>query len=476
MVITPITASAEVMSSSNVMDDLQEDSSFDVTKYPLMSYDYFASVNSDDDLTNDVEYLSVIHIAESKNKELFIYTYQPLNNVSDITASSVNISIGKDSTNYNKYTLKCVSYEGSFKKYLVEDFALPSDFYRYYNISEIERPFDTLLDEKISNETITDYKAHKVGQTWCCYYRNNELVYEMVTLDVVEITPTLTDFIYYANGVTWGSLVGVNSACHAHYIAFNVENYDVDKIIDATLEYKHRTYQTTSFQQYILGFPSGDPKVSTAYPSGTEYQTTKIDLLHTDKVTHKGEGLWAKDYSWNRIMTAQDFVNNLEAQNGTWGETSKATLLQSQFVFAFVETKITTYHNDGYADNGMLLSTTDVEEGTNVAQVDILRLKFESKGKTYNLGVVGDTTSADNIPGGTATDLDFDFNTGFEKIMAVLLLILLIIVITNVIFPVVRPIFNMVIKGIGNILNILLNILTLPFRFIFNRNNDNKKE
>ena len=464
MVITPLTVSAEVMSFSNVMDDLQQDSSFDVTKYPLMSYDYFSSLNSDADTTNDVAYLSVIHIAESESKELFVYTYQPLNNVSDITASSVNISVGKGSTDYDKKTLKCVSQEGPFKKYLVEDFVLPSDFYRYYNISEIERPFDTLLDEKISNETITDFKAHKVGQTWCCYYSNNELVYEMVTLDVVEITPTLTGFVHCKDGITWGSLVGVSSQCNSHFIAFNVENFDVDKIIDATLEYKHRAYQTTSFQQYILGFPSGDPMVSTAYPSGEGYETTKIDLVHTDKVTHKGEGLWAKDYSWNRIMTAQDFVTNYENQQGALYGTTRETLLNSEFVFAFAETEFTSYHNDGYSDTGLLLSTTDVEEGTEVAQVDILRLKFEVDGVTYDLGVVGDTTSGDNISDGgiNGLDIDFDFQTGFEKIMAVLLLILLIVVFVNVIFPVVRPIFKMLLTGLGN-------ILTLPFRLIFNR-------
>ena len=473
MIITPFTAFAAVMTYSDVMDDLQEDSGFDVTKYPLMSYDHFSALNSDEDTTNDVEYLSVIHIAESKDKELFIYTYQPLNNVSDITATSVNLSIGEGAVNYEKYTLKCVSFEGPFKKYLVEGFTIPSDFYRYYNISEIERPFDTLLDEKISNETITDYKAHKVAQTWCCYYENNELKYEMVTLDVVEITPTLTGFLYCKDGITWGSLVGISSQCNSHFIAFNVENYDVDKIVDATLVYKKRSYQKYSIQYYLLGFENGDPKVSTSYPNGNVYQEVRVELSHTDTVEHEGKGLWAKDYSWNRIMTAQDFVTNYETQDGELNGTAKETLLQSEFVFAFAETGFASWTTDSWSDTTppMLNSRTTVEEGTEVAKVDILRLKFESEGETYNLGVVGDTTSGDNIADGgiNGLDIDFDFNTGFEKIMAVVLLILLIVVITNVFFPIARPIFKIIYKGIGALISVAFSILTFPLRLILKR-------
>ena len=110
-----VRARAAVLTHSDVMDDLKEDSSFDVTKYPLMTYDHFSALNSDEDETNDVEFLSVIQIAESQEKELFVYTYQPLNDVSDITASSItfatsesaikDMDLTEDTVDFKKYDL-----------------------------------------------------------------------------------------------------------------------------------------------------------------------------------------------------------------------------------------------------------------------------------------------------------------------------------------------------------------------------------
>ena len=160
MVFTPLTAFAKTTVTSDVMDDLSADSKFDVANYPLMSYDTFTAVNSDDINENNVDFIQVIQVGESEDGELFIYTYQPLNDVSDITASSITIATEEsaikdmdtknDMTDFKKYDLECVSAEGSFKKYLVKDFEVGKGYYRYYCISEIERPFDTLLDEKIS--------------------------------------------------------------------------------------------------------------------------------------------------------------------------------------------------------------------------------------------------------------------------------------------------------------------------------------
>ena len=126
-----ITASAVVTTYSDVMDDLKSDTSFSTSNYPVLSYDQYVAVNSDQDPDNNAQFVSVIHIAETDTDELFIYTYQPMNDVSDITATSVLMSVGEGSTNYQKYTLKCVSYDGVFKKYLVEDFKIPSGTYRF---------------------------------------------------------------------------------------------------------------------------------------------------------------------------------------------------------------------------------------------------------------------------------------------------------------------------------------------------------
>lgn len=424
-------ASASVITFSNVLDDLEKDESFDVSNYSLMSYEFFSSLNSDSDTSNDVDLLSVIHIAESDKQELFVYTYQPLNNIIDIEATSIVMSVGADSTEYNKYSLQCVSKEGALKKYLVVDFVVSNDFYRYYNIVEIERPFDILFDEAINNETITEYKAHNVGQTWCCYYLNDNLVYEMTYLEVLEITPTLTDYIYCPDGITWGSLVGVNTACYSHYIAFNLDNYEADRIIDATMTFMSRAYRQVTTEEFILGIHS-NTHVQTLYPEGMDFVENVIELSAMDVVSHTGEGLFAKSYSWNRIMTALDFVQNFERQGGELKNTTKEILLESQFVFVFTETASTKYSSDTWSDTNppFLMSSVLSDEGVEIEQVDIIRIKFESKGQIYNLGVVSDTTTSDDVPGGVMPDTELpDFEGQLDEVMTNLVTMILSVII-----------------------------------------------
>ena len=99
----PFVASAEIVSYTDVLYDLQKDSRFDVSNYPYLTYDYYQSLKTDNDATNDVDLLSVIQVAESVDKKLFVYTYQPLEYVSEIRASSINMSVGFNSSEYKKY-------------------------------------------------------------------------------------------------------------------------------------------------------------------------------------------------------------------------------------------------------------------------------------------------------------------------------------------------------------------------------------
>lgn len=487
-VFTPLTAFASATVKSSVIEDLSADSEFNVADYPLMSYDTFVEVNSDDDPDNNVDYIQVIQIAENENNELFVYTYQPLNNVSDITATSISfateesalkdMAIKNDMTGFKKYELECVSAEGSLKKYKVKDFKVGNGYYRYYCISEIERPFDTLLDEKISDTTITDYKAHTVAQAWCCYYYDNTLQYEMVTLDVVEITPTYTGELLYKDGVTWGSIVGMSSTCESHYISFNVDNYKVDKIIDASLVYKYREYKMVHTLDVGIAptisswFGKDVEHTVTSYPNGTDYKTQPIDIYETDQISYEGKGLWAKEYSWNRIMTGTAFVEKFEDQGGEWNETIKETVKNSQFVFAFCETPLETWQTSSTSGDGGVGSTTTyvtTAEGTEIAKVDILRLKFVSNGVTYNLGVVCDTTSSDGKADGVADDLEIDmsfFNETFEKIISIIMLLVLVVLIVNVFVPVILPLFKLLVNIVSAIVSVIVSIVTFPFRLI----------
>ena len=101
---TPVIAHAqEGKAYSNVLDDLKKDSSFNPSNYPTKSNDYS---------------LQIIQLAESVNKELFVYVYQPSGD--KVKASSVNISTTiNDNISYHNYKLELLNFDGTLFKYKV---------------------------------------------------------------------------------------------------------------------------------------------------------------------------------------------------------------------------------------------------------------------------------------------------------------------------------------------------------------------
>ena len=173
-------------------------------------------------------------------------------------------------------------------------------------------------------------------------------------------------------------------------------------------------------------------------------------------------------------MSANNFVTEFESQGGVWNTSAKETLLNSQFVFSFTESKVTEYDPaPAYSDDGLWkLSDFYSREGTKVAQVDILRLHFMSEGKTYNLGVVGDTTTADDIPGGVADELA-DFDEYFGDFLQ-LLLLMVIGVAACVAVVVLKPLWNAIFHGVSSMFELVGATVSLPFKLIASKF-DNKK-
>ncbi len=101
---TPVIAHAqEGKTYSNVLDDLKKDSSFNPSNYPAKSNDYS---------------LQIIQLAESVDKELFVYVYQPSGKTKNFKASSINISTTiNDSISYLNYKLELLNSNGVFYKY-----------------------------------------------------------------------------------------------------------------------------------------------------------------------------------------------------------------------------------------------------------------------------------------------------------------------------------------------------------------------
>lgn len=90
---SPVIAMAESISYSGVLDDLKKDSSFKPSNYPQNAEDYS---------------IQVIQLAESVDKELFVYAYQPSGKSKNLKASSINISTTiNDAISFSTTNLNC---------------------------------------------------------------------------------------------------------------------------------------------------------------------------------------------------------------------------------------------------------------------------------------------------------------------------------------------------------------------------------
>ena len=103
-----------------VLEELKSDPKFNEEDYPDKIDDYN---------------LYVMQIAETRNKELILYAYQPSHIKYDLQATKISLSYGfsKDGKNLTPrlYPLKLLDTEGVFDKYLVSNYEVPNDNYRY---------------------------------------------------------------------------------------------------------------------------------------------------------------------------------------------------------------------------------------------------------------------------------------------------------------------------------------------------------
>lgn len=422
----PVSAATEAY--SGVLDDLQKDVSFDPSAYPDKPDDYS---------------LDVIQVAEGENGELFLYVYQPSNATKDFKAKLINMSLQPKTDRfptYKFYSLTWLNSNGVFDKYVVNDFTVSRDQYRYYSIAAVYRSFDEAIDDEVETIYSKQYKSFVVGKTWCAYFYNDTLIYEMESLNVVEIEVQASGVVRYNNGFKL-----YIDQCDSHFVAFSVENFDVDKIYDADITYTYRkVWHTVS----IVG-------ESTSYEDPITVEKEKL----TDKDTgsNDGDGLLGVKYSWNRIQTAESFIEQaLEDSNEGLKAEYLEALKKSDFVFQFLETDYEMNFGGGITYE-VKYETTDV---------GVLRLHFLSQGKTYNLGVVGDLVGTGGDPVYEVTIGDNFENQGWwQKIIMVLGLIAIgfVLILLNIYC---KPVVDAVLIAIKWFFKVLLSLLLLPFRLL----------
>lgn len=418
---TPVIAHAqEGKAYSNVLDDLKKDSSFNPSNYPTKSNDYS---------------LQIIQLAESIDKELFIYVYQPSGKSKNLKASSINISTTiNDSISYLNYKLELLNSNGVFYKYKVSGLTVKDENVRYYAISSIYRPFDESIDKQVSGGNTVTEVNYAVNKQYCFGEINGKPYVNCVDIETIVVTDKFVGFVRYPDG--FKLYVG---ACDSHFVAFNT-NKPMDKLLEADV------YYTT--QEYSSSWAAFVGENETFGKKADKYAYLK----YTDKVEHTGGGLFAGTYKWDRIQTVDDFIKNEDREQIFSGAvidvkiSSKLTddalneLKGKKWVLRFTETDYTLWSGQG--SYGTF--------STIVGDVTILRLKFETDGITYNLGVIDNKQSGSKDPS-NETDIDISLNKRGKMILYLLMLILLIILLA--------PILPYVLQAI-------VWIISLPFKGI----------
>lgn len=417
---TPLVARAESITYSGVMEDLKKDTSFKPENYPSKADDYS---------------LQIIQLAESANKELFVYVYQPSGKAKNFKASSINISTTiNDSISYLNYKLELLNSNGVFYKYKVSGLTVKDESVRYYAISSIYRPFDESIDKQASGGNTVTEVNYAVNKQYCFGEINGKPYVNCVDIETIVVTDKFVGFVRYPDG--FKLYVG---ACDSHFVAFNT-NKPMDKLLEADVYYTTQEYSSSWAAFVGENETFGDKADKYAY------------LKYADKVEHTGGGWFAGTYKWDRIQTVDDFIKNEDREQIFSGAvidvkiSSKLTdaalneLKGKKWVLRFTETDYTLWSGQG--SYGTF--------STIVGDVTILRLKFETDGITYNLGVIDNKQSGSKDPS-NETDIDISLNKRGKMILYLLMLILLIILLA--------PILPYVLQAI-------VWIISLPFKGI----------
>ena len=412
-------AFAEDKTASDVFEDLSKDSSFNAENYPSNAKDFS---------------LSVMQLAESADKELFVYVYQPSGD--KVKASSINISTTiNDDISFFNYSLKLLNFEGTLFKYKVTNFEVKKDSVRYYAISSIYRPFDESIgDKKSGNNTINEVN-YAVNKQYCFGEINGKPYVSCVDIETIVITDKFVGFVRYKDGFKF--YVG---ACDSHFVAFNTDK-PIDKLLEADVYYTSQPYSWL----YAIGVGQnetfGEKKDNYAY------------LKYTDKVEHNGDGFFAGTYKWDRIQTVDDFINAENREDVYHGAvldvkvSSKLTgealneLKGKKWVLRFVET--------AYSLSGGANGSTSTKS-TLIGNVTILRLKFETDGITYNLGVIDNKQTGSTEPS-NSTDIKVEPNATGKGIIYLILFVLLLVLLAPL---------------LPYVLNAIILIVSLPVKLV----------
>lgn len=433
-------AYAEEIEYTSATADLRKAENFDPSYYPVKENDYT---------------ISLIQIAESKDKELLVYTYQPAAD-DRITASSINVSRTSElNVTPQNYYLTLLSREGVFCKYVVKDFEVSNEPTRYYAIPSIFRSWvDDIDGDQSGSQTVTE-KSFEVAEQFRFGTLNGKEYVERKKIDVITVTSKFVGFVRYDGDYKLGFMNTAMTDFDCHFVAFNTDRR-IDTLLEADLSYIKQDFSAKS---WVEG--GTVPHYETTY--GEKSDQIKVELMCDQAVDHTGSFIYGNTFSFKRIQSVSEFLASEETTNvykcGIFDVTEKRTLTDDvkaelsdkAWVLRFVETprvSKTTLNGTGYTS-------------TLVGDVTILRLKFVTDGVTYNLGVVDNKQMGGSDPVNN-TETKIGLNSTFSWILLAILFVVLLIVL----LPFLPTILSVIVKVIVWIVKAVVWIVALPFRGI----------
>ena len=459
---------------SDVLDDLREDSTFNAAAYPAVNDDYS---------------MQIIQVAEGVDGELFVYVYQPAARIKLLIATTLNMSLEQTANGTKSYRLTLLSSTSVFQKYRVEGIAVSSKPTRYYNISNMLRPFDSTIDEPPAVGQSVSAVPNKVAQLWTAHTENGETSYSMLTSEVIEITTKHVGYCIYDDGLQfgWGVSEGITKA---YFVAFDTDK-PIDKLISADLTFFATRIQCKAcgnslHKNHKLLYDFHDEEYID-FGTGV-HNNTPLTITYTQKFSNQGGGNWrpANKYTFNRIRTTEEFIADSNNEDYQLTSTGEQDISDTKWVLNFYEAQDKVKNGNFWLSFipgvSLLPGVSDYDcELNNVFDVEILRLEFETDGKTYNLGVVDNKQTGDNnTPGNEPKIEELPFwqyvwrcivklfkgtATLAEKVVAIIALAIVIIF-----FPLVITLlcvfFPAVGKGILWIFKAVIWLISAPFKFI----------
>lgn len=426
---------------TNVIEDLEKDTSFSLDSYPLNEKDYS---------------LRVIQIAESENAELFVYVYQPCSPNSDLQATSINISTNEGAS-YTNWDLELLNFSGTLYKYKVKNFTVLNTPIRYYDITSIYRAWNSKYDSEVEDNNTVSEVPFIVAKQWKVETKEDTVVYDCVDIDVIEILDKYVGFVRYDGGYTWDALT--YESADNHFVAFTTDK-PIDCLLEAELTYTTRTYDYY-YEESMVELTS--PQITYG-----EKIKKEITLTYDEEEDYKGN-VFHKRYKWNKISSVNDFIENVEDEEVyhvivgdvrkvvSWTTEGLNEIKGKQWVLRF-DTTDYTYKQVGFSG---ITSVTTTESLTQVMDVSILRLKFRTDGDFYNLGVIDNKQTGDGEPD-NETNTSFDWADWVKILFYLFLFVVLAVVLSPILSVIVTLLFNLIVL----IVKFLWKIICYPFKLV----------